>query len=226
MMKELSIGDKIYGELGDETVNFNVIIKGELYEKEGVKHAKNIGGVFSLELRSSVKHFGNPYSSIDNLENREAFIRVPTTKDSVIAYINWVITSKEDRALWIRGVLDSKVLIGKPIIYDKDLGEPSHATALGYLITNWEDIKSKTKNCKECNNPIPIARLNAISGVKTCVKCQEELENGKKSTNIDNGKCKRCGAPMESRHSKKTTPVKYFLGCKNYPKCTYTIWPD
>ena len=44
---------------------------------------------------------------------------------------------------WIRSVLDSKVLGGKPLVYYSELGEPSHANALDYLINNWDEVKSK-----------------------------------------------------------------------------------
>ena len=45
--------------------------------------------------------------------------------------------------VWIRSVLDSKVLVGKPLVYYAELGEPSHANALDYLINNWDEVKSK-----------------------------------------------------------------------------------
>jgi hypothetical protein len=49
-----------------------------------------------------------------------------------------------DRKKWIIEQLKSGKLKGKPIFYYKDLGEPSHATALDYLINkyNWsKDVK-------------------------------------------------------------------------------------
>jgi hypothetical protein len=49
----------------------------------------------------------------------------------------------DSRAVWIRSVLDSKVLVGKPLVYYSELGEPSHANALDYLINNWDEVKSK-----------------------------------------------------------------------------------
>jgi len=31
-------------------------------------------------------------------------------------------------------------------------------------------------HCEECENPIPIARRKAMSGVRLCIACQSELE--------------------------------------------------
>ena len=44
------------------------------------------------------------------------------------------------RSEWIREQLKSGKHKGKPILYYKELGEPSHATALDYLINkyNWD----------------------------------------------------------------------------------------
>lgn len=50
-----------------------------------------------------------------------------------------------------------------------------------------------------------------LEKVKTKVKSVEE--------NIDNKICPRCGSPLALRHGK----FGKFYGCKNYPKCRFTI---
>jgi len=137
-----SIGESIYQKLGDKTASNNVVIKS-IYQKRGVMYAKTINGVFSLRVRGVEKHFGNPFSSVNRLVKKDDLIKVATTKDSVIEYINWIINSTDERAAWIRGTLDAGTLLGKKIIYYKELQEPSHATALGYLVANWSDLRKK-----------------------------------------------------------------------------------
>lgn len=137
-----TMAKRIYAKLGDKTENHNVVIK-RVYQDNGVKHARKIRGVFSLRLRNSNTHFGNPFSSVDRLVKKDGLRKVATTKESVVKYIDWVIYSTDERAKWIRRVLNSKQLVGKPVIYYKELNEPSHATALGYLIANWEECKEK-----------------------------------------------------------------------------------
>ena len=56
-----------------------------------------------------------------------------------------------NRKKWIRKQIESGELKGKPILYYKELGEPSHATALDYLINkyNWDkknNLKSEEKS--------------------------------------------------------------------------------
>ena len=129
---------EIYSELGNKTVSENVVIKS-VYQQEGVQYAKSIGGIFSLRVNNSDKHFGNPFTNDQRLVDRDNLIKTNSTKESVEKYINWIINSNDSRAEWIREQLKSNKLKGKPIIYYKELGEPSHATALDYLINkyNW-----------------------------------------------------------------------------------------
>jgi hypothetical protein len=122
----------IYTQLGDKTVSGNVTLKS-VYQQAGIDFAKSIGGIFSLRVTNSNKHFGNPFSSVPS-EIAKGLIATKSTKESVEKYIDWVLFSNEERAKWIREQLKSGNLKNKPIIYYKELGEPSHATALDYLI--------------------------------------------------------------------------------------------
>lgn len=62
--------------------------------------------------------------------------------------INALPQELDERRDWILEQLKSGELKGKPIFYYKELGEPSHATALDYLINkyNWETQSSTSVN--------------------------------------------------------------------------------
>ncbi|KKL07996.1 hypothetical protein LCGC14_2580380, partial [marine sediment metagenome] len=107
---------------------------------KGVNYAESIGGIFSMRLDASKNHFGNPFSS--TIKDKTLIV-TKSTRESVEKYINWVINSQDNRAEWIREQLKSGVLKGKPIVYYKELREPSHATALDYLINryDWNNAK-------------------------------------------------------------------------------------
>lgn len=127
---------KIYSKLGTKTKTDNIIIES-VYKQNGVKRAKEINGVFSLRTDGKY-HFGNPFSSDEHLVKRDGLTLTNSTKESVERYIDWVINSSDERAVWIRDTLKSGKLKGKPIIYYKELGEPSHANALDYLINQYD----------------------------------------------------------------------------------------
>lgn len=126
----------IYNNLPEKTVSSNVIIKS-VYGQNGVKRAREINGVFSLRTDGKY-HFGNPFSSDKRLVERDGLTLTNSIKESVERYIEWVINSSDERAVWIREILKSGKLKGKPIIYYKELGEPSHANALDYLINQYD----------------------------------------------------------------------------------------
>lgn len=126
---------EIYSFLGNRTKSENVIIH-PVYQKSGVAYAKSIGGVFSMRISSLKNHFGNPFSSVKS-EINKGLIETKSIRESVEKYIEWVLFSNNERAIWIRDVLKSGILKNKPIIYYKELGEPSHATALDYLINKY-----------------------------------------------------------------------------------------
>lgn len=127
---------KIYRKLGTKTKTDNIIIES-VYGQNGVKRAREINGVFSLRTDGKY-HFGNPFSSDKRLVKRDGLVQTNSVKESVERYIEWVINSSDERAVWIREILKSGKLKGKSIIYYKELGEPSHANALDYLINQYD----------------------------------------------------------------------------------------
>lgn len=148
-----NVGEQIYSLLGSKTVNEGSRIQiKSVYGRAGVEYAKSIDGVFSLRVQDMENHLGNPYSSIDELVKKDNLIKVDSTRDAVIAFICYVLFSQDDRAVKIRSWLDKGVLKGKPIIYYKELNEPSHATALEWLIDNYH--KPFVLNQDKSNIPI------------------------------------------------------------------------
>lgn len=161
---------EIYDKLGNKTVSGNVEIV-EVYQKEGVQYAEDNNAIFSLRVNGSEKHFGNPFSNVP-AEIAKGLIATNSTKESVEKYIDWILgndysvfsdfkspisgeellTLKDvypERAKWIREMLKSGELKGKDIIYYKELGEPSHATALDYLINSPDSPFNQTQETNE-----------------------------------------------------------------------------
>jgi nucleoside-triphosphatase THEP1 len=133
--------DNIYSRLGDKTQSENVVIK-PWAELKDAKVALTPAGVISTRIKNSNEHFGNPYSQ-DPAGKTQGLIKTETVQEAVEKYIDWVINSQEPRAQWIRKQLQSGKLKGQPILYYKELGEPSHATALDYLINQypWDNLE-------------------------------------------------------------------------------------
>lgn len=150
----------IYSKLGNKTVSGNVIIK-PLYQQAGVQYAKDNNAVFSLRVNNSNEHFGNPFSSVPT-EIEKGLVPTNSTKESVEKYIDWILNGVmineddnlkyyielEKRRRWVREQLQSGELKDKPIVYYKELGEPSHATALDYLINKY-DWSNNNQNVNE-----------------------------------------------------------------------------
>lgn len=131
----------IYDKLGVKTVNpgSRILIR-PWYQRDGLDKTRAIGGVFTLRVADMRYHLGNPYSSIPALVKKDGLIQTSNTKESVVAFICYVLYSTDDRAIKIREWLDAGVMKGKPLVYYKELGEPSHATALEWLIDNWSEV--------------------------------------------------------------------------------------
>ena len=139
--QEINNGKLIYDKLPDKTLSGNVVIRS-VYGLEGVAYAKSLNGVFTLRLSHTENHFGNLYSSNRTvLLKDKTIIPTDTTRESVSLYITWILYGEDDRCIWIRKILDSGKLKDKPLVYYKELNEPSHANALDYLINNWDNLE-------------------------------------------------------------------------------------
>ena len=78
------------------------------------------------------------------------------------------------------------------------------------------------KVCSRCHKPIPLARLEAMPNGLHCVTCQVAIEKDE-DLKAEEEKCEKCGAEMVWRIRQTVLPVKYFLGCSNYPRCKFVI---
>ena len=145
--------EDIYSKLGDSTVSKNVTLKN-VFQKAGQTYAKENNAIFSLRVSGTDLHFGNPFSSIP-AEISKGSIKTESTKESVLKYIEWILLEDTDikplQHAYIKKELASGRLKNKSIIYYKELKEPSHATALDYLINQYEDVEGEI----DPNAPIP-----------------------------------------------------------------------
>lgn len=158
-IKNQTLAEKIYVSLPKKTESGNVFLK-KVYGQAGIDYAKSIGGIFSLRVQGSDKHFGNPYSSDKSFVEKDNLVLTESTKQSVEKYIDWVLNSEDKRAIWIREQLNSGVLKGKAIVYSKELDQPSHANALDYLINNWEGLRNQSV---EANKTVLPKTMNEIT---------------------------------------------------------------
>ena len=120
------------------------------------------------------------------LENRK-LIPTETTQESVEKYINWILTGETGiivydttvpdaadlnfRRNWILEQLISGNLKGKPIKYFTEIGEPSHATALDYLINRYDWNKPSTQPSTKTIDPaVDKQKASAIKSIKDGIK--------------------------------------------------------
>lgn len=150
----------IYNNLPEKTISGNIIVES-VYGQNGVNRAKEIGGIFSLRTTEKY-HFGNPFSSDKRLVKRDGLVQTNSIKESVERYIEWVMNSSDERAVWIRETLKSGKLKGKPIIYYKELGEPSHANALDYLINQYDWGNNYTRQHEVADNQDTLSKQSDI----------------------------------------------------------------
>lgn len=138
-MTSNKIQELVYSRLGNKTRSGNIVIK-PVFQEVGQQYANEIGGIFSLRMTRDPMHFGNPYSS-DKKAVSTGCIQTKSVKESVLEYIAWVLGNRPDvdpaRQDWIFKQLCDGSLKQKPIVYYRELKEPSHATALDFLINKF-----------------------------------------------------------------------------------------
>jgi len=131
----------IYSQLENKNVVIsNIKTKDGKYDRDAnITEAKANNRVYTMEVVSDVNSFSNPWASF----NRTGTIKTNSTKEAVINYIDWLTTDKfkdvkSKRKAFILDVLKSGKLKGRQLQYYAKLGEPSHATALDYLINKYD----------------------------------------------------------------------------------------
>lgn len=156
-----SISTEIYSRLGNVTQSEHV----KLRPFDQLKDAKSAfvnAGIVSTRIDtqtiipgSGAEHFGNPFSNNKALLKKGVpLIETASIKEAVQKYINWILTGEtgvlvytdatpDENELsmqrdWIVKQLKSGKLKGVDILYYKELKQPSHATALDYLINKYD----------------------------------------------------------------------------------------
>jgi hypothetical protein len=146
----MGVAEEVYSKLGNKTVSENVKIvdKPYLYSDEQ-KRGKAIVAYKSTKMPVS---FENPFHTSGK-----------TTKENVIDFIDFFLNSNEPQAVWMRAKAMSGEFKGKPIYYGNTQAnkenQPSHATAIDYLINKYDwntneienVIAKKTVESKKCN---------------------------------------------------------------------------
>ena len=197
--------NEIYSQLGNKTKSENVVIKS-WEELKDVTKAILPQGIVSTRIKRSNNHFGNPFTSDTRLQY---LIQTSSTKEAVEKYINWVLTGETGESVftgiqpeeldnqreWILEQLQSGELKGKPILYYKELKEPSHATALDYLINkyNWnknqpttsqtivEKVLSPTEQLKQWGITIATVIDNETGEFRTEVTVNKDADDRTKN---------------------------------------------
>jgi len=152
--------------------------------------------IITTRIQGTNEHFGNPYSHEPEGKSK-GLIKTETIKEAVEKYTDWVIDSQDERANWIREQLKSGKLKGKPIIYYKELGEPSHATALDYLINkyNWNIVDNPKESSTFVDNAFDFSPGVQIPLTETTRHLYEEYhllnKNGEIKTLPNNKKTEK-----------------------------------
>lgn len=162
-----------YSKLGNKTVSKNIELVKWNDLKEYIEPIEkdlngNVESIVATRIPKSINHFGNPFSHDERIIAKvPGLIKTKNTKEAVERYIDWVINAKDARAAWIRKQINSGLLKNKPILYYTELGEPSHATALDWLINSNDSPINKNNNTSESIKTQASAIFNELE-IKKC----------------------------------------------------------
>lgn len=137
--------------------------------KETVK-ALNQGAVVITKVSEIETRLSSNLSSF-GFENRQETI------NGVLINVWYNKATDPYRAGWIRQQLKSQKLKGKKIIYYQELNQPSHATALAWLINSKDSpfVKSENKeNIPDIEKTQPKSKSILIGGFNDVIKSVEE----------------------------------------------------
>ena len=112
---------------------------------------KTKGVVAMRNPKGGTEHFGNPFTHDAGIAKKNNLIKTKTIKEAVIGYLDWLLTDKyldvePTRRQWIINQLKSGDHKGKKIVYYTELNQPSHATAMDYLINKHDWDKTTSSN--------------------------------------------------------------------------------
>lgn len=181
----------IYEQLGSKTVSEHVKLEpwSDLKDaKEPINYLKDmVVSVVATRVIGAEYHFGNPFSPDQKIVSKNStLIKVDSIREAVEAYIGWIlgediaysdiivntngIKNYKDiypkRREWILEQLKSGKLKGKAILYYTELNEPSHATALDYLINKY-DWGTTEQVMQDGGQPIYVKQIPKVGDVVT-----------------------------------------------------------
>lgn len=189
------VDTQIYSQLGSKTQSENIVFsniktnEGKYNRDANIKEAQNNNRIYSMETSSDLS-FSNPWAHF----NRTGTIKTNTTVEAVKNYIDWLTTDKfnnvkPERKEWILNQLKSGELKNKPIQYYTELNEPSHATALDYLINqyNWSTPATTTEVTQtSLTQPIISTQPTINKNVQDTIN-KSALEEGEYEVALVNG---------------------------------------
>jgi hypothetical protein len=156
----------------DMNLMYNLQVQKFRKNPELIDEINQVGGLEFIKQSSHIVGVKNSRWEGKGMDSN--FIKVlAKSYETVAKELNKFKESFElepERRQWILEQLKSGNLKGKPIVYYKELGEPSHATALDYLINkyNWNNLNESTSidnNVQETPITGKITNVNAPEGL-------------------------------------------------------------
>ena len=137
-LEEFKNEEGLYNE-GEKRLYENLKYKGYQYSEQTID-----GEVLGVWKKTKDSGLQKP----KDLKNEYGLYKTNSVKESVEEFISWLIGEKHnDKLQDYRQAIIDKIpdLKGKKILYYKDLKQPSHATALDYLINkyDWNSVSEK-----------------------------------------------------------------------------------
>ena len=183
--------NNIYSQLGSKTKSENVVIKPWNELKDATKAITNNGNIISTRIKNTNEHFGNPFSH-DPAGKAQGLIKTETVKEAVENYITWIqyghyafmnddgtqnkitdtLLKQDNRRDWILKQLKIGNLKDKQIAYYKELEEPSHATALDFLINQYDWSNQNVTNNQSTGLTLGIQQDNQDTTIEEIVQDQ------------------------------------------------------
>lgn len=162
--KDLRVKDNNSLKSIDENTIINSIKK--LYEVAKQNPTKQ----FKIAYTNTTEKSLNGYTGLEIIN---MFNQAGIAPNNIVFSEEWHNTGKllNSRAQWIREQLKSGKLKDKPIVYYKELGEPSHATALDYLINKYDwnqipiDIEQQKKTEPQIDS-LPWENKDSLTDIK------------------------------------------------------------
>jgi hypothetical protein len=138
---------------------------------------------FKKEYYLFSSHINNFKTEKEAISYLEEFFNDKDIDNKITEKLKPALNTQQEISLfkrreWIREQLKSGKLKGKPILYYKELKEPSHATALDYLINKYDLESGIIKDKKSFIDPNQISLFEDVTKSKTFNELKTVLEFG------------------------------------------------